>query len=77
MHPLLILVVWKFLNFGRPEVGKKLEINFFLNTLKSRYFSTGNAGTLKQRQKDQMVSLARIWAEFIHFDCIFENLGEI
>ena len=29
MHPLLILVVGTFLNFGRPEVGKKLELKKF------------------------------------------------
>ena len=42
MHPFLILVVRKFLDFGRPEVGKKLELKkFFFDYLKSRHFSTG------------------------------------
>ena len=28
MHPLAILVVWTFLDFGRPEVEKKFFENF-------------------------------------------------
>ena len=56
MHSLVILVVWKFLDFGGPEVEKKNLKNFRKNS-KSFIFYPGNPGTLKLRQKGQMVFL--------------------
>ena len=56
MHSLAILVVWTFLDFGRPEVEKKNFENFSKNS-KSFYFYPGNPGTLKLRQTGQMVFL--------------------
>ena len=56
MHSLAILVVWTFLDFGRLEVEKKILKNFRKNS-KTFYFYPGNAGTLKLRQKGQMVLL--------------------
>ena len=48
MHSLAILVVWTFLDFGRPEVEKKI-LKIFRKNSKSFYFYPGIAGTLKLR----------------------------
>ena len=56
MHPLAILVVWTFLDFGRPKVEKKI-LKIFRKNSKSFYFYPGNPGLLKLRQKGQMVFL--------------------
>ena len=56
MHPLAILVVWTFLDFGRPEVEKKF-LKIFRKNSKTFYFYPGTPGTLKLRQKGQMVFL--------------------
>ena len=55
MHSLAILVVWKFPDLGRPEEKKFLKI--FRKNSKSFYFYSRNPGTLKLRQKGQMVFL--------------------
>ena len=56
MHSLAILVVWKFPDFGRSEVEKKI-LKIFRKNSKSFYFYSRNPGTLKLRQKGQMVFL--------------------
>ena len=56
MHSLAILVVWKFLDFGKLE-EKKFFLKFFCKNSKSFIFYPGNAGTLKLRQMGQMVLL--------------------
>ena len=48
MHSLAILVVWKFLDFGRLEVEKKI-LKKFCKNYKSFIFYPGNPGTLKLR----------------------------
>ena len=41
MHSLAILVVWKFLDFGRPEVEKKIFEKFFEKILSHFTFTRG------------------------------------
>ena len=48
MHSLAILVVWKFLDFGRPEVDFT-HFAFSKKFSKSDNFSPGIARTLKLR----------------------------
>ena len=58
MHSLAILVVWKFFDFGGPEVEKN-NLKIFRKNSKSFIFYSRNPGTLKLRQKGQMVFLGR------------------